>query len=127
MDEEKLRNYFGDNYPTSLIYKRRIKERLELFPGALEVYQSDKGSLINDRNSWFLVSQLMPELVTDYGPSPDKHLRDFINSERAHTADWMSVYKFFDLYMTDGGEYGNELVDILNTHREELLNSYDMV
>lgn len=38
MDEQELRNYFGDRYPTSLVYQRRLKERLELFPGALEVY-----------------------------------------------------------------------------------------
>ena len=127
MNEQELRNYFGDRYPTSLVYQRRLKERLELFPGALEVYQPDKQSLIHDRNSWFLVSQLMPELVIDYGSSPDRHLEDFIGSDRAHTADWTSVYKFFDLYMQDGDEYGDELVNILTRHRDELLNSYDIV
>lgn len=69
----------------------------------------------------------MPELVIDYGSSPDKHLEDFINSEGVHTADWESVYKFFDLYMQCGDEYGEELVDILITHRDELLSCYDII
>ena len=69
----------------------------------------------------------MPELVISYGSSPDKHLGDFINSERVHTADWKSIYKFFDLYMQDGDVDGEELVDILTTHRDELLNCYDIV
>lgn len=127
MDEQKLRNFFNGKYPTSLFYQRQIKERVELFPGALDVYRDDPTALMYDRNCWFLVSQLMPELVTDYGPSPDKHLKDFINSKRAHTADWASIYKFFDLYMPEGNEYGDELVDILNTHREGLLSGYDIV
>lgn len=127
MDEQELRNFLGGDYPSSLSYQRRIKERLEIFPGALEVYKDDPRGLIHDRNSWFLVSQLMPELVVDYGPSPDKHLENFINSKRVHTADWTSVYKFFDLYMKDNKECRDELVDILNNHRDELLSGYDIV
>ena len=123
MDEQELRNFFNGAYPSSLAYQRRIKERVELFPGALEVYKDDPQGLVYDRNSWFLVSQLMPELVTDYGSSPAKHLRDFISSKKALTADWASVYKFFDLYMQDD----DELVGILNNHRDELLSSYDMI
>ena len=123
MDEQELRNFLGGDYPTSLSYQRRIAKRLELFPGAHEVYKDDPKGLVYDRNSWFLVSQLMPELVTDYGPSPAKHLRDFISSKKALTADWASVYKFFDLYMQED----DELVDILNNHRDELLSGYDMI
>lgn len=123
MDEQKLRNFLGGEYPQSLSYQRRIKKRLELFPGALEVYRPDPQGLVYDRNSWFLVSQLMPELVTNYGALPGPHLLDFINSPRAHTADWASIYKFFDSYMKDD----KELADILNNHREGLLSSYDMI
>lgn len=130
MNEQELRNFFGGSYPSSLVYQRRIKERLESFPGALEVYEPDPRALVYDRNSWFLVSQLMPELVINYGPSPSKHLEDFIDSGDVHSADWISVYKFFDSHMQDGDEYGdefNELANILNTHRDELLSSYDMI
>ena len=123
MDEQELRNFFNDAYPSSLVYQRRIKERVGLFPGVLEVYKDDPQGLVYDRNSWFLVSQLMPELVTDYGPSPAKHLIDFISGEKALTVDWASVYKFFDLYMQDD----DELVGILNNHRDELLSSYDII
>lgn len=123
MDEQKLRNFLGSYYPTSLSYQHRIEKRLELFPGALEVYKDDLQGFVHDRNSWFLVSQLMPELVTNYGALPGPHLLDFINSPRAHTADWASIYKFFDSYMKDD----KELADILNNHREGLLSSYDMI
>lgn len=90
MNEQELRNFFGGSYPSSLVYQRRIKERLESFPGALKVYEPDPRALVYDRNSWFLVSQLMPELVINYGPSPSKHLEDFIDSGDAHGADWIS-------------------------------------
>ena len=123
MDEQELRNFLGGDYPSSLTYRRRMKERLELFPDAIEVYRPDPRGLVYDRNSWFLVSQLMPELVTDYESHPGNHLEDFINSPRAHTADWASIYKFFDSYMKDD----KELADILNNHREGLLSSYDMI
>lgn len=123
MDEQELRNFLGGDYPSSLSYQRRIKKRLESFPRALEVYKDDPQGFVYDRNSWFLVSQLMPELVTNYGALPGPHLLDFINSPRAHTADWASIYKFFDSYMKDD----KELADILNTHRDELLSGYDMI
>lgn len=123
MNEQELRNFLGGDYPSSLAYRRRMKERLELFSGAIEVYRPDPRGLVYDRNSWFLVSQLMPELVTDYESHPVKHLEDFINSPRVHTADWVSVYKFFDLYMKDD----EELVNILNKHRDELISGYDMI
>lgn len=65
----------------------------------------------------------MPELVTNYGSLPGPHLLDFINSPRAHTADWVSIYRFFDSYMHND----EELADILNEHRDELLSGYDMI
>ena len=123
MDEQELRNFLGGDYPSSLAYRRRMKERLELFPGAIDVYRPDPRGLVYDRNSWFLVSQLMPELVTDYESHPGNHLEDFINSPRVHTTDWVSVYKFFDSYMQND----EELVNILNKHRDELLSGYDMI
>ena len=86
-------------------------------------YRPDPNGIIYDRDSWFLVSQLIPSLVTDYGESPDSHLIDFINSPKAHTTDWASIYKFFDLYMHND----EELADILNEHRDELLSGYDMI
>lgn len=123
MDEQELINFFNGAYPSDLTYQRILKERVESFPGALEVYQPDPNGIIYNRDSWFLVSQLMPELVTDYGPSPAKHLIDFISSKKALTADWVSIYKFFDLYMHND----EELADILNEHRDELLSGYDIV
>lgn len=123
MDEQELRNFLGGDYPSDLTYQRILKERVESFPGALEVYQPDPNGIIYNRDSWFLVTQLMPSLVTDYGESPDSHLIDFINGPSAYTADWVSIYKFFDLYMHND----EELADILNEHRDELLSGYDIV
>lgn len=67
MDEQELRNFLGGDYPSDLTYQRILKERVESFPGALEVYQPDPNGIIYNRDSWFLVSQLMPSLVIDYG------------------------------------------------------------
>lgn len=123
MDEQELRNFLGGDYPSDLTYQRILKERVESFPGSLEVYRPDPNGIIYNRDSWFLVSQLMPSLVIDYGESPDSHLIDFINSPSAYTADWVSIYKFFDSYMHND----EELADILNEHRDELLSGYDMI
>lgn len=123
MDEQKLRNFLGGDYPSDLTHQRILKERVESFPGALEIYQPDPNGIIYDRDSWFLVTQLIPSLVTDYGESPDSHLIEFINSPSVHTADWVSIYKFFDSYMHND----EELADILNNHRDELLSSYDII
>ena len=123
MDEQELRNFLGGDYPSTLAYQRILKERVESFPGAIEIYRPDPNGILYDRDSWFLVTQLIPSLVTDYGESPDSYLIDFINSPRAHTADWVSIYKFFDSYIQND----EELADILNEHRDELLSGYDIV
>lgn len=81
MDEQELRNFLGGDYPSDLTYQRILKERVESFPGALEVYQPDPNGIIYNRDSWFLVSQLMPSLVIDYGWSVMdilNHYREFL-------------------------------------------------
>lgn len=47
MDEQELRNFLGGDYPSDLTYQRILKERVESFPGALEVYQPDPNGMIN--------------------------------------------------------------------------------
>ena len=123
MDEQELRNFLGGDYPSDLTNRRILKERVESFPGAIEIYRPDPNGIIYDRDSWFLVTQLIPSLVTDYEESPDSYLINFINSPSAHTADWVAIYKFFDSYMHND----EELADILNEHRDELLSGYDMI
>ena len=90
MDEQELRNFLGGDYPSDLTYQRILKERVESFPGALEIYQLDPNGIIYNRDSWFLVTQLMPSLVTDYGESPDSHLIDFVKPHHPNFV-WMTL------------------------------------
>lgn len=60
MDEQELRNFLGGDYPSDLTYQRILKERVESFPDALEVYQPDPNGIMCNRDSWFLVSEASP-------------------------------------------------------------------
>jgi hypothetical protein len=124
MDKQQLIELFGNDYPRKESTKKRLFDRLSLFPDALNVYKDCLGNVYRRSSDWFLAEQLLPNLVHNHYASPaaSVHIRHVIYGENVSNIDWTIIYQFVDTQLEDC-----RTKTLLNEHRERLLSLYDII
>lgn len=125
MTKQELRELFGGGYPKNDYDEKRLFDRLDIFPNAIQVYSRNPENIYYRSGEWFLVEQLRPDLVSNPFAklSASKHMENIIHSRMIHNIDWVVVYQFVDICLVDG-----YMKDLLNRNRERLLQlQYDII
>ena len=125
MTKQELRELLGGEYPKNDDYEKRLFDRLNIFPKAINIYGRCLENIYTRSSEWFLVEQLRPDLVINPFAklSASKHMENIIHSRMIHNIDWVVVYQFVDICLVDG-----YMKDLLNRNRERLLQlQYDII
>lgn len=125
MTEQEIKELLGDEYPKNDYHEKRLFDRLDIFPKAIQVYGRQLENIYTRSGEWFLVEQLDPSLVTNpYAKaSASTHMNNIIHSRMVHDIDWVAVYKFVDTCLE-----GGYMKTVLNKNRERLLQlQYDII
>ena len=118
MTKQELRELLGGEYPKNDDYEKRLFDRLNIFPKAINIYGRCLENIYTRSSEWFLVEQLRPDLVSNPFAklSASKHMENIIHSRMIHNIDWVVVYQFVDICLVDG-----YMKNLLNENRERLL------
>lgn len=124
MTKQELKRLLGGEYPKSDYHEKRLFGRLDIFPGAIKVYERHPENIYTRSDEWFLVEQLKPSLATNpYSEiSAATYIENIIQSHEVQDIDWISVYKFVDTCLEDG-----YIKNLLNKNRDRFLPRYDMI
>ena len=125
MTKQELQELLGGGYPKNDYDEKRLFDRLDIFPNAIQVYSRHPENIYTRSGEWFLVEQLRPDLVSNpfVKLSASKHMENIIHSRMIHNIDWVVVYQFVDICLVDG-----YMKDLLNRNRERLLQlQYDII
>lgn len=125
MTKQELKELLGDEYPKNDYHEKRLFDRLDIFPKAIQVYGRSLENIYTRSGEWFLVEQLSPDLASNPFAkiSASTHMENFIQGRMAQSIDWTVVYKFVDTCLEDG-----YMKDLLNKNRERLLQlQFDMI
>jgi len=124
MTKQELKRLLGGEYPKSDHHEKRLFDRLDIFPGAIKLYERHPENIYTRSGEWFLVEQLKPSLATNpYAEiSAATYIENIIQSHDVQDIDWISVYKFVDTCLDDG-----YIKNLLNKNRDRFLPRYDMI
>lgn len=118
MTKQELRELLGGEYPKNDDYEKRLFDRLNIFPKAINIYGRCLENIYTRSSEWFLVEQLKPSLVINPFAklSASTHMENIIHSHKVRDIDWTVVYQFVDTCLEDG-----YMKNLLNENRERLL------
>ena len=131
MTEQELRTLMGRYYPRTGDDLEVLLFRVGLFPNSINIYDANLTHLYDRTDDWFLVEQLLPELVSEFIPSKESHERfeEFVNAGNLDSIDWGAVYEYVDTICKEHPYYRNsKFIQTVEKYREQLLNAaYDIV